>query len=269
MAKRNGVALLVALLVTVKGIHTAGAQIECADPIEPAGISASDALVMLRSAVGLEQCSLCACDPDGSGLIAATDSLLALKAAVGQTVTLACPFCCGHCDCSPRTVSLTLSDVAPCTDCIPRVPTSFSLPDSVSLTFAEDINGTRELVQVEPCVWQTLLTGAIAEKIGFNPGVTDCTGGPAFQFSGIDVALRAVRTESGWEVYVGQYPISFGWGDMVRATIESPACDIGGNASSENQICTLKGVDDAEGYDTQATGGAAELLPTDPQPVCP
>jgi hypothetical protein len=66
---------------------------ECADPVPPASITASDALFALRAGVGLETCALCSCDADGSGSVAATDALTILRAAVGQPVTLNCPPC--------------------------------------------------------------------------------------------------------------------------------------------------------------------------------
>jgi hypothetical protein len=58
-------------------------------------ITATDALFILRAAVGSEVCDVCVCDADGSGLVAATDALVALRAATGQQVTLACPACSG------------------------------------------------------------------------------------------------------------------------------------------------------------------------------
>ncbi|MEE8310724.1 MAG: endonuclease/exonuclease/phosphatase family protein [Candidatus Binatia bacterium] len=58
-------------------------------------ITATDALFILRAAVGSEVCDVCICDADGSGLVAATDALVALRAATGQQVTLACPACSG------------------------------------------------------------------------------------------------------------------------------------------------------------------------------
>lgn len=54
-------------------------------------VSATDALTVLRAAVGLVACDAETCDHDGSGKVRATDALTTLKAAVGQDVTLACP----------------------------------------------------------------------------------------------------------------------------------------------------------------------------------
>jgi Tol biopolymer transport system component len=51
----------------------------------------SDALFVLRSAVGLVECLPCECDVDSNGRIVAGDALLTLKAAVGQNVSLVCP----------------------------------------------------------------------------------------------------------------------------------------------------------------------------------
>jgi hypothetical protein len=257
---------MVAAIVASTG-H-ASAQLVCGDPIEPVGVSASDALVVLRTAVGLEQCSVCACDTDGSGTIAATDSLVTLKAAVGQPVSLDCPLCCEHCACTPAEITLELSGIDHCSGCIPRVPASNAAPDSVTLVLAESVTGTHVLTQVDACTWQTTLIGAIAEKIGYGPGVTDCTGSPVFQGNDIDVVVRAVRIAGGWQVFAGQYAQAFGWGDMLTATIESASCDEGGSAPSGNAVCALKGVDEEEGYDTHATGGEVDLDPTDPNPVC-
>jgi hypothetical protein len=56
-------------------------------------ITASDALVVLRSATGAAQCALCVCDVNGSGGITASDALVVLRSAVGLPVTLDCPAC--------------------------------------------------------------------------------------------------------------------------------------------------------------------------------
>jgi hypothetical protein len=59
----------------------------------PADITASDALLALRSAVGLVVCERCRCDVDASGVVTATDALNLLRYAVGIAVTLVCPPC--------------------------------------------------------------------------------------------------------------------------------------------------------------------------------
>jgi len=58
-----------------------------------ASIRTSDALVILRTAVGAEHCSPCRCDMNGSASITATDALRDLRAAVGLPVALNCPEC--------------------------------------------------------------------------------------------------------------------------------------------------------------------------------
>lgn len=72
----------------------------CGDPTGtlplPAGdraVAASDALYVLKAAVGSLACPLCTCDVDNSTKITATDALRVLKKAVGQNVTLNCPTC--------------------------------------------------------------------------------------------------------------------------------------------------------------------------------
>jgi hypothetical protein len=66
----------------------------CAAPVTHACIrSASDALAVLRAAVGSLQCLLCECDVDGSGGITAVDALATLRIAVGLPSILRCPAC--------------------------------------------------------------------------------------------------------------------------------------------------------------------------------
>jgi hypothetical protein len=64
----------------------------CGDATYDETITASDALAILRCAVGSVECSVCVCDVNGSG-VSATDALTVLKLAVGQAVTLTCPAC--------------------------------------------------------------------------------------------------------------------------------------------------------------------------------
>ena len=66
----------------------------CGDPQTPAGITASDALFVLRTAVGTTSCLLCTCDVDTSGTIVASDALAVLRHAVGVNVELICQTCC-------------------------------------------------------------------------------------------------------------------------------------------------------------------------------
>jgi cytochrome c553 len=54
-------------------------------------ITATDALGVLRVAIGVAECELWTCDVDESGSVTATDSLRLLQFAVGQSVSLDCP----------------------------------------------------------------------------------------------------------------------------------------------------------------------------------
>ncbi len=96
---------------------------DCGQPISSGNsVTSTDALAVLRSAVGLLPCLECICDIDGNGSVSATDALAALRIAVGQTVALACP------SCTPTTTTtlgggsqpaLTSGDfpsVSPCSD---------------------------------------------------------------------------------------------------------------------------------------------------------
>jgi hypothetical protein len=64
----------------------------CGDP-GGSGVSAGDALVVLRTAVGSRSCLPCLCDVDASGTVTVADALRTLKFAVGANVVLACPAC--------------------------------------------------------------------------------------------------------------------------------------------------------------------------------
>jgi hypothetical protein len=67
--------------------------IECGDANGDGSVSASDALAVLRGAVGTGECAACVCDVDGSGSVSATDALAVLRAAVSLPVELACVPC--------------------------------------------------------------------------------------------------------------------------------------------------------------------------------
>ncbi len=64
----------------------------CAQPVTDGHAPmVSDALAVLRAAVGQALCTRCICDVDASGGVQATDALLTLRRAVGQPVDLSCP----------------------------------------------------------------------------------------------------------------------------------------------------------------------------------
>jgi hypothetical protein len=65
----------------------------CGDPNADEMITASDALTVLRAAVGAATCRACVCDVDNSGSTTAPDALRVLRVAVGQSVALECPAC--------------------------------------------------------------------------------------------------------------------------------------------------------------------------------
>ena len=67
----------------------------CGDAVTDGSVTASDALAILRTAVGISFCLECRCDIDGSGTVTATDALTALRIAVGQPGQLLCPPCDG------------------------------------------------------------------------------------------------------------------------------------------------------------------------------
>ncbi|HYC53893.1 MAG TPA: choice-of-anchor L domain-containing protein [Candidatus Binatia bacterium] len=87
--------LWLALALTIAGATTSAAALgDCAQPLSN-GIkpNTSDALAILKAAVGGDQCDAnpCICDPNGDDKILTTDALYALKVAVGQSLVLMCP----------------------------------------------------------------------------------------------------------------------------------------------------------------------------------
>ncbi len=90
--------------------------------------TASDALFVLKAAVGSLQCELCVCDADGNGVESATDALLVLKVAVGSALPLLCPSCATTTTTTSSTTTTTVGgsqpsltagdfpDVTPCSD---------------------------------------------------------------------------------------------------------------------------------------------------------
>jgi parallel beta-helix repeat protein len=67
--------------------------IVCGDATSDGKVLASDALAVLKAAVGSFSCATCVCDANGSGSVLAGDAQLVLRKAVGQAVTLTCPPC--------------------------------------------------------------------------------------------------------------------------------------------------------------------------------
>ncbi|RMF25755.1 MAG: hypothetical protein D6760_00265 [Deltaproteobacteria bacterium] len=66
------------------------ALIECGDGNRDGNVSATDALLALKTAVGGASCMESLCDATGDGKIVATDALKILKRAVGQFSSIAC-----------------------------------------------------------------------------------------------------------------------------------------------------------------------------------
>jgi hypothetical protein len=78
---------------TLVGASLRVGEIVCGDATGDAVMTATDALIALRVAVGSGSCEACICDVDGSGATTATDALRILQAAVGQQVVLSCTPC--------------------------------------------------------------------------------------------------------------------------------------------------------------------------------
>jgi len=81
----------------IQGVYDAGSSGKCVpscgDTNEDGDVKAGDALLILRSAVGIESCVLCVCDVNRSGTITSSDAQNALRNAVGVKISLGCPVC--------------------------------------------------------------------------------------------------------------------------------------------------------------------------------
>jgi hypothetical protein len=65
----------------------------CGDADDDGSVEVSDALAVLRAAVGVASCVNARCDADGNGSTAPTDALRVLQFTVGRDVSLLCSSC--------------------------------------------------------------------------------------------------------------------------------------------------------------------------------
>ena len=135
------VAIAVVALQAGAGVPWSNAQTgpggnACGQPVSTGSSStATDALFVLRAAVGAASCDLCICDVDGNGLVSATDALQTLKISVGQSLPLACPAC-------PTTTTTTTTSATSTTS--HTTTTTLDPGTQPSLT-------TGDFPQVSPC----------------------------------------------------------------------------------------------------------------------
>ncbi len=104
-------AVVVITVMTLAGAALA-AQGDCGQPASTgSGPTATDALVVLKTAVGSGACLDCICDVDGSGGITATDALNTLRIAVGHDVQRLCTTCDGSLDLPGETIVFVVASV--------------------------------------------------------------------------------------------------------------------------------------------------------------
>lgn len=87
------VSYFVALLFVFHAPRCDAAVGDCGQPVGADVATATDALFVLRTSVGLVACNRCTCDVDDSGSITASDALNVLRDAVGLPVASDCPAC--------------------------------------------------------------------------------------------------------------------------------------------------------------------------------
>lgn len=93
-SNRNLAVLFSAALLLAVPVRAGAAQNDCGQPLSTGtSPTASDALFVLNTAVGLQTCDACVCDTDASGAVTAADALRTLNVAVGTISDLACELC--------------------------------------------------------------------------------------------------------------------------------------------------------------------------------
>lgn len=94
-SRRAGMAFALCCLVALFSAPAVfAAKGDCGQPSSTGATpKSSDALFVLKAAVGTVDCDLCVCDVTNDAKVTSTDALRILKKAVGQDVTLSCPGC--------------------------------------------------------------------------------------------------------------------------------------------------------------------------------
>jgi len=209
--------VLTVLMLGMAGLPApaaAGDELVCGDPIDDDNRTASDALYVLRTAVGTLQCSLFICDANGSGSVTATDALIVLKAAVGQEVPLDCPVApttttttSSSSTSSSSTTSSTTTTVAPTTT-LDTTTTTLDTPTTTLETPTTTLVGPTTTLEpttttlepttttVEPTTTTEEPTTTTLEPTTTTLAPTTTTtlpGGPA----SVDLLLSSAATTSG------------------------------------------------------------------------
>jgi len=91
MSRKGFTAIFTAALVLLMMVVADPVQAGCGDFNEDGAVSATDALGILISAVGVSTCPKARCDIDDNGSVAATDALRVLQKATGQSIAMTCP----------------------------------------------------------------------------------------------------------------------------------------------------------------------------------
>jgi hypothetical protein len=232
------------------------AQGDCAQPVSTgSGPVATDALFVLRAAVGTATCENCVCDIDGNGSVSASDALAVLKAATGQPISLNCPAC--SCD----------SAQAPtCGGSCPAGETCAADPfDPAFCTCLNDCEASAAPTCGGSCAAEndpSLQCTAITFSVGPDQTADACTCAPV----GIVACGDASSPECFGVCHPGSVCVDSRGVCACSALPLQPACDQAeaptcGGTCSGNNICTSNGVGgcacttydgNASCFDTQA-----------------
>lgn len=158
------IAIALAVTIVASNAPAGAALLDCGQPLS-AGTSptATDALFVLRTAVGLEACSVFVCDVNATCSVSATDSLRVLQNAVGQEVELACGLGCS--------IGSAITDVA----------IDIDLLDTDSISVA----GTFDEFPVKGTPGFVILVGDVAHAVPIDD-LVESSGGNVLSYSNPD-----------------------------------------------------------------------------------
>jgi len=234
---------LLTALVCFPALTAFSANGDCGIPVTSGALpKTSDCLFILRVGVGIGSCAPCVCNTNDTAGITAGDALLCLKAAVGQNVTLVCPPCPETT--TTTTLPITTTTVADTTTTLPDTTTTLpdtttTLPDTTTTTLAVTTTTdapTTTLAPSGPCPvsaeWIT--HAAYGDPCASN---SDCDAGSC------DAASHRCHAQTdfdfGWSGH--GHDSDLGEGSVLKVAVD---CAAGGAPCGQ---CTISGIDPSSG----------------------
>jgi hypothetical protein len=233
----GGRAFAVALLAVWLGAaRSYAAQGDCSQPVTGgAAPMASDCLFILRAAVGSEQCAPeCICAPKGALPVTATDALICLKKAVGQAVALTCA-CAATTTTSSTTTTAsgaTTTTTTPATTTVPggtttTIATTTTVAGATTTTLPAGTTSTSlggaSTTTTVPGATTTTIAGVTSSTAPSTTLVTDTTTTTSLPLLSCTVRFRMTSTDTiGSLSFDANYQLIFGFfvgdGEAVQCT---------------------------------------------------